>query len=1414
MYKGMQMDVSLDVTPKDDYRFALNAVVESRYGEVDGIVNENSNELCINALGIMLGSIHINNKIVIFHILFGISTISMFNPETCTTQQLLASQVGSLNFNMNYPISGTHKILDYCDETIIYWVDGLNPVRYLNLSKIDELVDIEGLNLFVCSKGLNLIVEGVIDNGGNLESGVYQFAISYVNGNYSYISNPISVYKDNFSNDFKNIDGDPAGTHTTKAVQLTINNIDFTHNEEFKIVVIKTINNIVTVYELPSQQTSGISSTYTYTGFEEAAAVALNSVTVPTATFLTAWLIAQHQDRLMLANLKQTRNIDYQLFANQIETTWFTNKLKIDKGYKNPTIAMNNKSFMADEVYSIGIVWEFCDGSYSPAFHIPGPDKLSVQNCAVQFPIVSEFVGLEVNAYEPVPTDYGNIEDLVPENDANNFLGCPAPVWKIFNTACITGKPEVESIIDIDECGNVVDVSLGNWHVGRLAYWEDCELYPQIERCDGTSMFGDLTGTPVRYHRMPSRRLEPHFSSNELSHVEDPENLGADYKPYDDLYVYPIGLEFSNVIPPPDAEVQVKRYHIVYVKRTESNKSVIAKGLTHKCVTSTDFIGGGAVQDYPKHAVNSNAAPIFTGGAMPTGSGEKSSNYKFHSPNTSISNYYSSKFNNPSLNVTYAASDYQHHGKGRVYGYEEAQQWVHRENINLDRHQTVARLTNRKVDFTSYVNANSITTTSTVPLNNIGGESSVVFHLKKEDNASLHVSDFFYFDINCAFDPLYRYEDQSLISYDENSTNEILCNKSHYVALKNYRCSQYGSLLGQQYISTGYYNNLILNISTNEYEPAYANFKVYGDSFINYWSYRRTDLTFQILLESTFLDLYDNVEPMATLIHSVFESDINVDLRHEGNIGNGEIYYPSLGRGVWVLDSSIPNGGEPQASYLQQFRYDDDADEYVGLGIDNYYNYNIDYSKVNDTRLFLGMGLNYKTCACNNQLKNTIAVSEEDNLETKEDGWLVFRYNNYLNIPRFTGQLNNIFTIANNFFAHTENNLWRVYTTEDQLLTNTQNLYIGSGSIFGQTPKYLYAADEGASGLQQNRGTLLNQYGYFFIDNKGGMVYSFDGEKVKPLNVGMLNWQKEMLPYEMKVANNYTNPEGIGWHMGFDHRHSRLLITFKDYKPLQPVTITDFKYYLTGIGTEVFPLDDTWFCNTSFTLSYSYLTERFVSFHSYIPEMYIQTRKDLFSVDVQNVAGFPYPLGSLWKHNKPNDYQTFYGNYRPHKLELVDTWDSIKTWLNVMYQQYAYEYNALYGSEVLVLNTFDSAVLWNTRQNSGGLVLVAKTEELDNYMENAIDDNVTYVNNKEGLWYFNQFTDAVVDYTIPHNTQDCLAVVNQAPNPIVLGTKEYYNISDFRDNFIVYRLTKYKLADRYKRYVTKQLASNAVKSNR
>jgi hypothetical protein len=112
------------------------------------------------------------------------------------------------------------------------------------------------------------------------------------------------------------------------------------------------------------------------------------------------------------------------------------------------------------------------------------------------------------------------------------------------------------------------------------------------------------------------------------------------------------------------------------------------------------------------------------------------------------------------------------------------------------------------------------------------------------------------------------------------------------------------------------------------------------------------------------------------------------------------------------------------------------------------------------------------------------------------------------------------------------------------------------------------------------------------------------------------------------------------------------------------------------------------------------------------------------------------------------------------------------------------------------------------------LALVNKTEATTDYMTDAINDNTVFVNKKEHIWYFNQFTDTVTDYTLPHIVSECIDIIKDLPNTFVLGYKDYFNIADFRDTFVVYRLYKDNSNHNKIRFVTKQLSTNAIKSYR
>jgi hypothetical protein len=85
---------------------------------------------------------------------------------------------------------------------------------------------------------------------------------------------------------------------------------------------------------------------------------------------------------------------------------------------------------------------------------------------------------------------------------------------------------------------------------GELSYFESCERYPDTKDCDGNYMFphytdseGNIIMDNIRLFKMPDNHIEPCFEC-ETNNVE-PDGL-----PYEKCYIFPLGLEFSNIVPP------------------------------------------------------------------------------------------------------------------------------------------------------------------------------------------------------------------------------------------------------------------------------------------------------------------------------------------------------------------------------------------------------------------------------------------------------------------------------------------------------------------------------------------------------------------------------------------------------------------------------------------------------------------------------------------------------------------------------------------------------------------------------------------------------------------------------------------------------------------------------------------------
>ena len=123
------------------------------------------------------------------------------------------NKVTCLNFNVNNQIRVAYIALNDCNQKILYWTDGVNPIRYYNIDTDETITDCGQLSLMNCNIIPNFNSVEVLNSGGNIRTGVVQFAISLgvtkdnnspLYTNWNLITNPISIYDDNTTDVFWN----------------------------------------------------------------------------------------------------------------------------------------------------------------------------------------------------------------------------------------------------------------------------------------------------------------------------------------------------------------------------------------------------------------------------------------------------------------------------------------------------------------------------------------------------------------------------------------------------------------------------------------------------------------------------------------------------------------------------------------------------------------------------------------------------------------------------------------------------------------------------------------------------------------------------------------------------------------------------------------------------------------------------------------------------------------------------------------------------------------------------------------------------------------------------------------------------------------------------------------------------------
>ena len=566
---GMNLDNTVNQVPKGMLTYALNASLENFDSSSVNYQNEPGNEFCVSfPPGFVLIGTHLiqeKNKHIFFltNPITGESQIGYMDNNDCKYNVFISAPC--LNFNIAYPIHKiVHKITNCSTE--IYWTDGFNPRRYLDLDPLkipytlaqnSTFCDPNYISEIDCNQlklQPNFSIPGltIVDviTGGDLTAGTVQFAIQYCDASsnpytsYYSVTNPTPIANARITDVNFNY---PVG----KSVVVQIDNLDGTGQfQYFNLAVIKTINAISSVELVGTYFIDNVTMNITYTGQNK------TDIRLSTADIFEKfpyYEIAQDltsvQDILVWDNLTSIDRINYQSIASNIDLQWETYRIPANENYADELNATNLRGYLRDEVYAFEIAFLLKNGKQTDGFHIPG----RVMNSNEMFPDVPD----------TSPDFIGTPEYTDP------FTGIGySPYWKIYNTAKVRGV------------GGGLPIGNATPHeYGDFAYWESKEKYP----CN-VDLWGDLADKPIRHHKFPDVLVSPIFESATPTISLDGK-YGVTMQSND--AVFPIGVRInvdqvtrliqqSNLTE--DQKADIAGFKILRGDRG-TNKSIVAKGI-------------------------------------------------------------------------------------------------------------------------------------------------------------------------------------------------------------------------------------------------------------------------------------------------------------------------------------------------------------------------------------------------------------------------------------------------------------------------------------------------------------------------------------------------------------------------------------------------------------------------------------------------------------------------------------------------------------------------------------------------------------------------------------------------------------------------------------------------------------------
>jgi hypothetical protein len=335
------------------------------------------------------------------------------------------------------------------------------------------------------------------------------------------------------------------------------------------------------------------------------------------------------------------------------------------------------------------------------------------------------------------------------------------------------------------------------------------------------------------------------------------------------------------------------------------------------------------------------------------------------------------------------------------------------------------------------------------------------------------------------------------------------------------------------------------------------------------------------------------------------ESQINTNYRHVPEDEEKQDYFPNENNYSTLLENYRAYLGNVNA-YNTQYSYENNIKEYFIKG---------------------------STQTVISKFENRTIYSEQAAEDDTLDSYRSFLQNDYYDLPSNTGPIWDTFVEYNSLFMHTPKSLWRTFAEPAATIQggNISDAVLGTGRLFARPSFEMLTTKGGYAGSISQFGGAHTQIGYIFPDILQGKVFALatgsGGPHLKELsNEGLQTFIHENLGegiiktgdsvdlINVTTDNAYLidNPFiGIGINGGYDYKLKR--------------------YFLNK--------------HSGFTLTFSIVTNNWFSFHDYRPNVIIPyDNRVLFLTN--------NPDAELWEMNigKPGD---FFNTIYDSKVEIV-----------------------------------------------------------------------------------------------------------------------------------------------------------------